>query len=956
MTMYKRTLFVTMIVSFFLFALVVSGQRPAKKTPQVKPQKSTGGMVSQSSPSTDSPASSPYTALLNLTPPGAFYIEMARHPALIAQKFNTAVRGIGLDPARCLQAIGFQVPTRPQVFNKDTAAAFVFDTSQAQEIERLYIEKQVKTVIINGEKVFQFPGGAGISVHLVRLGNDRLLAGVQPAFSQVLAIARGKQKNIYYSRADLRPLFYSVKPAFHVLIRLVTPDELNGIRNFIRIVGDPGLRDQAEMVMAMRGIAYMMPDQGKCRLDVHMQFAGRGPALSAASMLNLMKFLSGDRSWNDTDIQQFGSLVKVLLSRTNADCSSPLIWGRVRLKDPEKNDQTWNITGVLEGSTVSVVPADAPDSAPILEMPVTVNQPNKEDNGMFSSKVTSRGKQADLVDGSRYVLKATLKYIDHIEVSNVEIIPAMDAPYITTGCQAPGSKMEPREVLRHSERFTFSKKNPKPQNVDFPPPLILMHGIRSCWSDWNAWAHHLATRHKTSQNQNSPVEGYITFTPTYDYSIIEDEYTIPMMKRLRETMAKQVVEQITRDVNRLLEKTSDIPAVTLIAHSNGGVIARVMSKLTGNSWRINKIYTLGSPHSGTRMPVAEDYGLSRKQMLRYNALEGGFSPNSKVLAIGGTAAQGCFLPMLTSMPSIGTSCKNDGLVYPHDSSYTIESYRGFFQSNGKTQAFPFRESRLYHSPSVGTPNFLDDGGISMFEALIIPDLERRVSATSPGQLSERSVREGESEPSQEAIPSAIESSFKVAPRTSYETSYVIPDTEGLIFMYGARAVKGQLIPTFIDPKGKQITPTNIRAYPGINLSRGELGEIIISIKRPLKGIWKVKFTGDASVQFNVLFDFGIALAGDSQQQEYTPSSTALLQAKIVGQQSAATVQSVTATLKDKAGKVYASSPMNGTGNMFRSEMMVPAVPGNYLVIYEAKGIYKGSPFQLQVESKLWVIR
>ena len=132
--------------------------------------------------------------------------------------------------------------------------------------------------------------------------------------------------------------------------------------------------------------------------------------------------------------------------------------------------------------------------------------------------------------------------------------------------------------------------------------------------------------------------GPITFTPTYDYVVKGKYRTTDELKKLRDKMGVDVISQIERNLADLLAKDTDTtPEVYLIAHSNGGVVARPISKLKPLSWRIRKIYTLGSPHSGTLLPLAAGYGLSESQMPAFNCIEGGFPLGTNILAIAGNA-------------------------------------------------------------------------------------------------------------------------------------------------------------------------------------------------------------------------------------------------------------------------------------------------------------------------------
>ena len=160
-------------------------------------------------------------------------------------------------------------------------------------------------------------------------------------------------------------------------------------------------------------------------------------------------------------------------------------------------------------------------------------QSNEFSNGEFSSKNVIKGSEDDLVDGKSYFLRAELYYRDNITVNN-------------TSCNAP-AKMK-RSVVRDSKPFLIRKgylrklvsdiwpwgrghdtSTPsgkalfdrdvarynraidqeitrimsQPSNIDFPPPIVLVHGIRSCYTNWNVWTAALGNRRSASDNHKA---------------------------------------------------------------------------------------------------------------------------------------------------------------------------------------------------------------------------------------------------------------------------------------------------------------------------------------------------------------------------------------------------------------------------------------------------------------------
>lgn len=455
----------------------------------------------------------------------------------------------------------------------------------------------------------------------------------------------------------------------------------------------------------------------------------------------------------------------------------PLISNRLRVVDPETNEY-WNLSGLLDGSKISVLPVGAAQSEAVMEMPVETKNTNEFYNGRYSSLKTLKGNKENLVNDKQYFLRATLDYPDTISVSN-------EHTYLTQteGCPAPIGGKITRTVIRDGKPFTVKKgylneliedifpwrarhktSQPagkaafdrdvdkyyqniddeiqrilsQPTNIDFPPPVILLHGILSCWKDWEeTWTKPLLNRQLPGPG--APLAGIITFTPTYEYWVKAQWKTIPELKNLRDKMALSVSEQIQNDIDPLFlsDSNGSAPPVYLITHSNGGVVARPLSKIANSSWRIKKIYTLGAPHSGTFVLFASDFGLNASAMARYNCLEKGFNPNVDVAAIAGNGSANwkpgpndrtVKTPFIKSyLLALGNEKFNDGAVYPHGSTNIIvcENPDGTFSEIERIRLlgiFP-----LYHSLTVSKlnfndkGNFLDQQGYKLFENIIAND-------------------------------------------------------------------------------------------------------------------------------------------------------------------------------------------------------------------------------------------
>lgn len=498
------------------------------------------------------------------------------------------------------------------------------------------------------------------------------------------------------------------------------------------------------------------------------------------SEINTENFLTEIESygmWNSRNDNQIGLCSNIL----------PRISNRVRVVD-SKTGQSWNLSNVLPESNVKVIALDAPDGEPVLEMPITTGEKNVDLNGRFSSRRVTKGDEKNLVPNRQYFLRATLFYWDNINIGNTHQFLGN-----AEGCAAPSNGKIKREVVRDSKPFTvvnkadlytlihFPEKLGKIEpwgmrtdtstsagkavfdknvleyrknvdeelkrrisqikNLDFPPPLILIHGILSCHDKWNEWINNLSNAPNNRNNSGYPKNGTITFTPNYDYWVKNRWTNIQELKNLRDTMASDLSKQIALNINSLiLFNDNQLPiSINIVAHSNGGIVARPLSKIKSSQWQIKNIFTLGSPHSGTLAPFGEDFGLSLDQMLKYNCIEGGFNSKMPVMAFAGSAYSDWLVSpgKTNSLQSwvksfqviTGNEKFNDGAVYPHASTFNIVCGNSSSNLSLSQQLNLIKVAPLYHSPSFpiifkgNKGNFLDSAGLNIFKLYINPKLE-----------------------------------------------------------------------------------------------------------------------------------------------------------------------------------------------------------------------------------------
>lgn len=665
-------------------------------------------------PATKPPASAlpqrQATGLLDLLPASTADVDLVSEPEHLNATFGRMMAPIGLDSKRCSRvlAVRSSVPGRPQ-----RSTALVVETDQADEFIEKLEQRKTRTGLVGGGRVFQIPINAINTLQISKLGDGQILFGESPAFTAIFSVFKGRQASLFQSRPELRPLFNASRQSRNLVFRMVTPDVLQAARLFIRVLGDPG-GEFERTLLSLRAITLDSQDNGKCAIMFRMQFSNVRAGLNTSLVLLFAKFFSRDPGWNPIDVQDVGSLVSVRLQQGAGECSTELIKGRLRVKSPD-DDEAVNIDRIADTrrTQVEVIPAESPGSKAVMVMSV-------KDDGRFSSSEIKSGSERNLVEGNRYILRSTLWYTDNITIDNTDLLGPPTTGYTQimflrfppgqTGCGAPGRL--PRAAVRDTKPFVMRKDRSNEVNIDYPLPVVLVHGIRSCYADdWKDWLSYMLNQDKNSEAKLQ--RGYIVFTPTYKFR------NFP-----RDEAAGQVIDQMESDLNGLF---STSPEISLLCHSNGGIIARVICNAESWNTSIRRVYTMGTPHSGTAefTPVAMAYGLDNFQMGTFNRKMPTFK-GVDVVAIGGNLQP----------PMANSDRKFDGIVYPQDTVFGIgelELYppKSSPDANRKQRyrlrdiggdSFTVNEFPLNHSETAGSPNFLEMKAVIMLEKLIFSDM------------------------------------------------------------------------------------------------------------------------------------------------------------------------------------------------------------------------------------------
>ena len=960
--MARRFLLCILIASFFLCtnSIIYSQKRTKRKSPQVTTSKDISARRVESGKND----SSDYN-LLDLLPPGTSEAHYVTRWELIKERFSTVINDIGIDPSQCQRALGVAVS---RGFFTQPDRVFLFETDQANEILRQYQENtQTASRILN----FDLANGFPVSMTVVR-GNI-LLVGTKTAFDAVYKVAARQGVNIIKARPELAPLINASRKSYSVTFIMAMPDQKQAAQVIFDLISqaapvDPftgsfnfitdGLMDN---LTSIEGLSYEWANDD-CSFVFRVQYSSARNAQNAAGVLGLAPDISQDPEWKNYKITTQGSQLVTTVTNSSQDCSNPLIAGQLRVKDPASNT-SWDIKHVSEESEVRVIPKENyPDGEATLVMRVGRD-------GNFSSRYAIRGNEENLIEGHEYILRAVLQYKDHIMIDNSPYIrnpfwiPFTSIPakfYISPlRCEPPSSAYKVRKSITDSGPIKVTKTgNPLPINIDYPLPIVLLHGINACWDSWQPWVAHLSKR---TDDATGFMKGYIVFTPSYDYI----PSPLASTTAFRKKMATQIASQLNADLKGLF---SSLPKLNLICHSNGGVAARALSWEGAIGNTISNVYTLGTPHSGTALPGAQLYDLSLTQMSDFNRKEEykDFRPSVEVLAISGYPTN---VPIVSLPWSQGVNLLyfgispfeyHDGIVFPQLSTYSIGSYEPRFDflkfipllKFVPTKTFHHREVRYFHM-CLGpiAPCFVDNG-TPIFDDYIYPHMSQ-MSTSSFDQQKASSIKAQSSEIEMPAVPKLTEIQLKIAPNETQDIEMPVPLTEQVGVSLAAQASREDLEISFINPDGQNIQLRDGMSYPGLTIDSNYFGEVLVSIKDPVQGDWKIRATTKSKevtlfVKAVALLNF--ALVGGTDKQNYTPSEKIMIGARISGDLTGTNLYSVTAKIVDDSRQIVGTTILSEeAGVKYRGYLAAPNKSGAYTVKFEARGTYKNKPFQLQAD-------
>ncbi|MGE5340611.1 MAG: hypothetical protein ACM3SY_03935 [Candidatus Omnitrophota bacterium] len=522
-----------------------------------------------------------------------------------------------------------------------------------------------------------------------------------------------------------------------------------------------------------------------------------------------------------------------------------------------------------------------------------------------------------------YDVICRLNYYDYILYSNTAL---------NAGTQAPKGGKLIRQSIRKISRVKIEKKNPV-FDIQFPPPIILVHGILSGWTRWDSWVSNLLN------------QGYIVFTPNHDF----------FMKG-KEDEAAQLDRQSSLDLGHMFQDNT--PNVFFICHSEGGIVMRVLVNRypTWNKKRIKGIFTLGTPHSGTDCFGARLFGLDTCSMIYdFNPAY----PNFNGIPVYAIAGHG-----LSSTDAMDSP--NDGLVFWNDQQWSNKSPFAIYQSladitgsnlcsehfSGYSDTYTANGHHFPYSHS----NLVAKGVDTILNHTILPIMEGTVPANTQGEnLDSPGIH------SKPFLRKILDRTFTLSRRSPRKIPFNVSSPAALFV--NAAGIKSNINLILMDPDGKRISPDNYAAYPSASYSSDMNG---YQISKPKPGIWMVEMTAgdsDDMIALEVSEKADWTLTGYTDKRSYPFDAQVVLNAKLFGETEGVTVSFIGANISSPEGTRLSSFELFDDGNhndkgkgdgIYGNHMTLPNINGKYLGEFHVEAVSNGHPVQSEFNWNFYV--
>ena len=554
---------------------------------------------------------------------------------------------------------------------------------------------------------------------------------------------------------------------------------------------------------------------------------------------------------------------------------------------------------------------------------------------------------------------------------------------ISTGvnCTSSNSLRTTRLVKRG---YRASAPNSQFLDFDFKPPLVMVHGIWSCFTKWHNTLNDDPNDCEYSGNDPTYWEsyarsiGFITFTPSYDYNI--DANSGNGFSDW-ENRASDVGAQIINNFAALTgDNSGDYPPWIYVGHSQGGLIARVLTNKSGDAnkplvRRLKRLYLLGTPNSGSYLaglgrPVEDITGRPFVEFLseayirktfndRYNGF--GFFPSSLVKAYAGNKF-GAFGDRYVLEDSVSKIIlRVDTFLFP-DVEITLLELN--------------KESLHFEHTELGGADSRD----CIFINRILPDICSLPGGQSPSSTVKPCpvtsvicnpdvLRPDGVNRTQTGGASSTQASIITSQRASLASNqtitipFAVSATDSILvngFVSSGSASSFSLI----NPSGQVIDFASLPPTDGEHIT-GEFGQAFF-LNNPVSGSWSLRATAGSSgatIAMTAVENSPLGFEGSVTPNIFT-GQTAHLLGKWIGNQTGITSPLITAQIINESGTEVATVNLFDDGNhgdnsagdgVFGGDTPTLSTVGGHSIIFAAQGNSNGLAFSRWAEALLDVV-
>ena len=621
--------------------------------------------------------------------------------------------------------------------------------------------------------------------------------------------------------------------------------------------------------------------------------------------------------------------------------------GVVRIWDPQFSD-LWKLNG------------DSVSEIRIWATPVGGGAPLYADDII---KIEAKYRFNDMPAG-QYTLHAEVKYTDAISGNASFGWGCQGASHLRTAKLTTG-------VVNTSSVSSY--------DISFPPPIIMVHGITSCWEKWycddaTCIGDKLERNNLPDKDVLYPKEdfwanyaldhGFIVMTPNYKWGLMTNWEE-------RATQIKEQIEDNFRGLTKDINDANDnrFPPWFYVAHSMGGLVARVLvngqHEISKLATSLKKIYILGTPNSGTDLRFYSGAGDLSESDLRgsfnQEVEKGGYPTfNGKPIAV--YAGRG------------GSPDGSDDGEVPVNSVYKIlRRYCWFNWVQARYECddreiLSFENNRLpdtgqkYRHSGLGSPTSREE----LLVQRILPDicyLSGRNCDAPPSMTAARSIALLEASAPKTNLRRVAMQSKSLSAAQADTLEFRISGTD--LVKITVTASVGTASFSLRNPNGEAVDFATLPLSAGSRFIN-DLGESF-TLYNPSAGLWSLHAVAGASgVSYAavVLENSPLGFEGFTTSLVASVAQQIPLIGRWVGQTSNISSPSVTAqiinefgTLLDAVNLFDDGAHLDGAAGdgIFGGDTPILSGPGRYTVNFIAQGIYHGQAFMRLAKTDIDVV-